>query len=132
QEAYQWGWSEYRRIRSEMEELAERILPGAGPVEAMAHLDEHGRKVTGVEEVRQWLQDMMDEAIRDLDGTHFDIAEPIKTVEAMIAPPGSAAAPYYTRPSMDFSRPGRTWLPTLGRDEFPRYDLISTWYHVAV
>lgn len=132
QEAYEWAWGEYLRIRAEMEELAERILPGSTPVEAMRHLDEHGRRVEGVDEVRQWLQDMMDQAIRDLDGTHFDIAEPIKVVEAMIAPSGSAAAPYYTRPSVDFSRPGRTWLPTLGRTAFPVYDLISTWYHEGV
>jgi uncharacterized protein (DUF885 family) len=131
-EAYAYGWAEYLRIRTEMETLAERILPGATPVEAMRHLDEHGTLVHGVEEVREWLQDMMDEAIRDLDGTHFDIAEPIRTVEAMIAPAGSAAAPYYTRPSMDFSRPGRTWLPTLGRTSFPVYDLVSTWYHEGV
>jgi uncharacterized protein (DUF885 family) len=131
-EAYAWGWSEYLRIRAEMETLAERILPGSTPVQAMRHLDEHGTLVHGVEEVRGWLQDMMDEAIRDLDGTHFDIAEPIRTVEAMIAPAGSAAAPYYTRPSMDFGRPGRTWLPTLGRTSFPVYDLVSTWYHEGV
>ena len=131
-EVYAWGWAEYQRIRAEIEQLAERILPGSTPVQAMRHLDEHGARVTGVAEVRQWLQDMMDRAIADLDGTHFDIAEPIRTVEAMIAPSGSAAAPYYTRPSMDFSRPGRTWLPTLGRTEFPLYDLISTWYHEGV
>jgi uncharacterized protein (DUF885 family) len=53
-------------------------------------------------------------------------------VEAMIAPAGSAAAPYYTRPSLDFSRPGRTWLPTLGRTRFPVWDLVSTWYHEGV
>lgn len=132
QEAYAWGWVEYLRIRSEMETLAEKILPGSTPVQAMRHLDEHGTLVRGVDEVRQWLQDMMDEAIRDLEGTHFDIAEPIRTVEAMIAPAGSAAAPYYTRPSMDFSRPGRTWLPTLGRTSFPVYDLVSTCYHEGV
>lgn len=131
-EAYAWGWAEYQRIRVEMEELAERILPGATPVEAMRHLDTHGRTIVGVEEVRAWLQDMMDRAIEDLDGTHFDIAEPLRTVEAMIAPPGSAAAPYYTRPSIDFRRPGQTWLPTLGRTEFTLYDLISTWYHEGV
>jgi uncharacterized protein (DUF885 family) len=50
----------------------------------------------------------------------------------MIAPPGSAAAPYYTRPSQDFSRPGRTWLPTLGRTRFPLWDLVSIWYHEGV
>ena len=53
-------------------------------------------------------------------------------VEARIAPPGSAAAPYYTGPSQDFSRPGRTWLPTLGKTTFPMWGLISTWYHEGV
>jgi uncharacterized protein (DUF885 family) len=132
EEVYAWGWGEFQRLDREMRELAEQLLPGATPVEAMRHLDEHGRQVVGVEEVRAWLQDMMERSIRELDGTHFDIAEPIRTVEAMIAPAGSAAAPYYTRPSMDFSRPGRTWLPTLGRTVFPVYDLVSTWYHEGV
>lgn len=132
EEAYAWGWAQYQEIQAQMEEVAEQILPGATPVEAMRHLDEHGEIVEGVEEVRQQLQQMMDQAIKDLDGTHFDIAEPIKTVEAMIAPSGSAAAPYYSRPSIDFVRPGRTWLPTLGRTKFPMYDLVSTWYHEGV
>lgn len=131
-EAYAWGWAEYQQIDAQMRELAEKILPGSTPVECMRHLDEHGEVVHGVEEVRQRLQQMMDEAITELDGTHFDIAEPIKKVEAMIAPAGSAAAPYYTRPSQDFARPGRTWLPTLGRETFPMYDLVSTWYHEGV
>lgn len=131
-EAYAWGWAEYQQINAEMRELAEKILPGSSPVECMRYLDEHGTVVHGVENVRVRLQQMMDEAIAELDGVHFDIAEPIKRVEAMIAPSGSAAAPYYTRPSMDFSRPGRTWLPTLGRESFPMYDLVSTWYHEGV
>jgi uncharacterized protein (DUF885 family) len=75
---------------------------------------------------------MMDEAIAAMDGTHFDLAGPVRKVEAMIAPPGSAAAPYYTRPAQDFSRPGRTWLPTLGRTRFPLWDLVSIWYHEGV
>jgi uncharacterized protein (DUF885 family) len=56
----------------------------------------------------------------------------VRAVEAMIAPAGSAAAPYYTRPSLDFSRPGRTWLPTMGETRFPLWNLISTWYHEGV
>src|SRR5690606_2913399 len=34
--------------------------------------------------------------------------------------------------SVDFARPGRTWLPTLDRTVFPVYDLVSTWYHEGV
>ncbi|MFF4102983.1 DUF885 domain-containing protein [Streptomyces sp. NPDC001903] len=131
-EAYAYGWSEYHRLLAEMNAEAAKILPGAGPWEALAHLDEHGTHIEGVDEVRAWLQGIMDEAIENLDGTHFELAERVKRVESMIAPPGGAAAPYYTNPSEDFSRPGRTWLPTMGQTRFPVYDLVSTWYHEGV
>ncbi|MEV4879979.1 DUF885 domain-containing protein [Streptomyces cyaneofuscatus] len=131
-EAYAYGWSEYHRLLAEMKTEAAKILPGAGPWEALAHLDVHGKHIEGVEEVREWLQALMDEAIEALDGTHFELAERVRRVESRIAPPGGAAAPYYTGPSEDFSRPGRTWLPTMGETRFPVYDLVSTWYHEGV
>ncbi|MFF9586919.1 DUF885 domain-containing protein [Streptomyces achromogenes] len=132
-EAYAYGWAEFHRILGEMREEAEKILPGAAtPWAALAHLDEHGRHIEGVDEVRDWLQGLMDRAIADLDGTHFELAERVRRVESRIAPPGGAAAPYYTSPSEDFSRPGRTWLPTMGLTRFPVYDLVSTWYHEGV
>ena len=108
------------------------MLPGATAIAAMRHLDENGAAVDGVEEIRVWLQKMMDTAMDELTGTHFDIPAPVRTVEAMIAPVGSAAAPYYTFPSLDFSRPGRTWLPTLGASRLPLWNLVSTWYHEGV
>ncbi|MFI8272829.1 DUF885 domain-containing protein [Streptomyces rubiginosohelvolus] len=131
-EAYAYGWSEYHRLLAEMKTEAGKVLPGAGPWEALAHLDVHGKHIEGVDEVRDWLQGLMDEAIEALDGTHFDLAERVRKVESRIAPPGGAAAPYYTSPSEDFSRPGRTWLPTMGETRFPVYDLVSTWYHEGV
>ncbi|MFF8475935.1 DUF885 domain-containing protein [Streptomyces sp. NPDC015414] len=132
-EAYAYGWSEFHRILGEMKLEAEKILPGAAtPWVALAHLDEHGRHIEGVDEVRDWLQGLMDRAIADLDGTHFELADRVRKVESHIAPPGGAAAPYYTAPSEDFSRPGRTWLPTMGLTRFPVYDLVSTWYHEGV
>ncbi|MFP8905942.1 DUF885 domain-containing protein [Streptomyces atacamensis] len=132
-EAYAYGWEEYHRVHAEMRSEAEKVLPGAAtPWEALRHLDTHGRAIEGVEETRVWLQELMDEAIEKLDGTHFDLAGPVRRVESMIAPPGSAAAPYYTEPSLDFSRPGRTWLPAMGRTRFPLYELVTTWYHEGV
>ncbi|MEU1040171.1 DUF885 domain-containing protein [Streptomyces sp. NPDC005907] len=132
-EAYAYGWSEYHRLLGEMKREAEKVLPGAAtPWVALAHLDEHGTHIEGVDEVRDWLQGLMDEAIDALDGTHFELAERVRRVESRIAPPGGAAAPYYTAPSEDFSRPGRTWLPTMGQTRFPVYDLVSTWYHEGV
>jgi uncharacterized protein (DUF885 family) len=131
-EAYAWAWDEHRRIDAEMRREAGIVLPGADLPAAMRHLDENGPAVDGVDEVRVWLQQLMDTVITELDGTHFDIPPRVRAVEAMIAPPGSAAAPYYTQPSLDFSRPGRTWLPTMGETRFPLWQLISTWYHEGV
>jgi uncharacterized protein (DUF885 family) len=131
-EAYEWGWSEYRRLAVEQREQADRVLSGATLTEAVRHLDRHGEVVEGVEPMRLRLQQVIDSALADLDGTHFDLAEQVKVVESCIAPPGSAAAPYYSRPAQDFSRPGRTWLPTLGRTRFTLWPLVSTWYHESV
>ncbi len=131
-EVYDWGWSQYRALADELEREAGQILPGASPQEAMRYLNEHSPAIEGVEEIRARLQEMLDEAVSALDGTHFDLPGPVRQVEARIAPAGSAAAPYYTAPSRDFSRPGRTWLPTLGATRFPLWGLVSTWYHEGV
>jgi uncharacterized protein (DUF885 family) len=132
-ETYQWGWDELHRIEERMVAVAGRILPGE-PLPAVVHLLETdpARSIEGVDAFRDWLQDLMDRTIAELDGTHFDIAPPVKRVEAMIAPPGGAAAMYYTRPSEDFKRPGRTWYPTLGRTRFPLWGEVSTAYHEGV
>ncbi|WP_399552563.1 DUF885 domain-containing protein [Streptomyces sp. YIM 98790] len=108
------------------------MLPGASPAQAMEHLNRHGEAVEGVENIRRWLQELMDRTIDELSGTHFDLAAPLRRVESAIAPPGTAAAPYYIEPSADFSRPGRTFLPTLGRTRFPVWYLVSTWFHEGV
>ncbi|MFJ3201378.1 DUF885 domain-containing protein [Streptomyces sp. NPDC086989] len=129
-EAHAYGWEEFHRLLPEMRAEATRVLPGGqDPWVVLGWLGDHGRSVHGVEETRLWLQSLMDEAVEALDGRHFDIAEPVRRVESCIAPPGGAAAPYYSQPSLDFTRPGRTWLPTLGRTRFPTHNLVSTWYH---
>jgi uncharacterized protein (DUF885 family) len=130
---YQWGWEELARIEHAIHSVAERVLPGE-PISAVIEHLEHdaSRTITGADALRQWLQDLMDRTIAELDGVHFDIPDPIKRVEAMIAPPGGAAAMYYTGPSEDFSRPGRTWYPTLGRTNFPLWGEVSVCYHEGV
>ncbi|HYM49139.1 MAG TPA: DUF885 domain-containing protein [Candidatus Limnocylindrales bacterium] len=132
-QAYHWGWAELHRIETQMQAVADRIRPGE-PLTQVIHLLETdpARAIEGVDAFRQWLQDLMDRTIAELNGVHFDIPEPIRRVEAMIAPPGGAAAMYYTGPSEDFSRPGRTWYPTLGRTRFPLWGEVSTAYHEGV
>ncbi len=132
-ETYAWGWDELHRIEHAMQSVAERILPGADVDTVIEHLEtDPNRAIEGVDQFRRWNQELLDTTVAELDGTHFDIPDPVKRVEAMIAPPGGAAAMYYTGPSEDFSRPGRTWYPTLGKTRFPLWGEVSICYHEGV
>ena len=133
-DAYEWGWAETQRIDVEMERVAQEILPGATLSEVRHFLDtDPSRSIQGEGALRDWLQELMDDAMSFLiDNNHFSIPDSIRTVEAMISPPGGAAAMYYTGPSEDLSRPGRTWYPANGRTVFPRWSEPTTAYHEGV
>lgn len=132
-ESYQWGFEELRRIRNEMEVEADKILPGAGLRATIAHLDtEPSMVIRGADAFHLWNQQVLDGSVAALNGVHFDIPQEIVYVEAMLAPPGGAAAMYYTPPSADLSRPGRTWYPTQGRTEFPLWHELTTVFHEGV
>ena len=133
EETYNWGWEQLAWVRSEMKKAADAIKPGATIDEAIDLLEtDPPRSIEGEEEFRQWMQDLQDRTIAELEGTHFDLSEPVKRIEALIAPPGGALAMYYTGPSEDFSRPGRTWYPTGGKTRFPLWREVSIAYHEGV
>ena len=132
-ESYEWGWEEVRRLDEQMRATAEEISPGASPEEARTILEtDPARAIRGEDEFIEWVQALMDEALDALDGTHFDIPPETREVQAFLAAAGSAAAPYYSRPAEDFSRPGRVWYPYRGRDDFPIWQEVTTCYHEAV
>ena len=132
-ETYDWGWEQLRWVESEMAKTAEKILPGAGVESAKQLLEtDPARAIQGVDAFQRWMQEIQDATIAELNGTHFEIPEPVRRIEAMIAPPGGALAMYYTAPSEDFSRPGRTWYPTGGRTRFPLWGEPSIAYHEGV
>jgi uncharacterized protein (DUF885 family) len=132
-ETYEWGIEELRRMVDEQTRIADQILPGASVEEAIAHLEKDPtRKLHGREALREWMQQLSDTAVDELSRTHFEIPEPVKKLECMIAPtPGGAI--YYTGPTDDFSRPGRMWwsIPE-GVDEFDTWRETTTVYHEGV
>jgi uncharacterized protein (DUF885 family) len=132
-ETYDWGWEQLAWVRSEMTKTAELIKPGASINEAVEILEtDPAKMIKGEDEFRQWMQDLQDKTIEEMDGVHFDILDPVRKIEALISPPGGALAMYYTGPSEDFSRPGRTWYPTGGKTEFPIWREVSIAYHEGV
>ena len=132
-ETYQWGIEELARVVAEQEAVANEILPGASVAEAIAHLEnDPATKLHGTDELQKWMQRLSDKAIEDLGKTHFDIAEPIRKLECMIAPTKHGGI-YYTGPSDDFSRPGRMWwsVPE-GVESFDTWRETTTVYHEGV
>lgn len=130
---YQWGIEELARVVAEQTEIANQIKPGASIEEAVKLLDEDpARKLHGTDALQKWMQNKSDEAIASLSGSHFEIAEKMKTLECMIAPTQSGGI-YYTPPTDDFSRPGRMWwsVPP-GVTEFNTWRELTTVYHEGV
>ncbi len=133
-DAYEWGLEEVRRLDAELRKCAAQIKPGATLEEVRQFLDTDPKhSIDGEENLRRWLQDLMDQAMSFLIGNgHFSIPESIRTIDAKISPPGGAAAQYYMPPSEDLSRPGSTWYPANGRTRFPLWSEPTTAYHEGV
>ncbi len=130
-EIYRWGWSEVERIRSEMAEVAGRISPGAPISKVIERLksDPAGRSSDRDEFVAVMTQ-RLHQAVHDLDGTAFEIPEPLRAVEVKIAPPGGPLGAYYIGPSEDFRRPGTVWYSLDPQEhQVAYYNQVSTNYH---
>ena len=132
-EAYEWGKEELARVVAEQALVAEKILPGASVEEAITYLEKDpSTKLHGTKALQEWMQQLSDAAVAALSGTHFEIAEPIKKLECMIAPTKHGGI-YYTGPSDDFSRPGRMWWSVpVGVTEFDTWRETTTVYHEGV
>ncbi|MGH3683332.1 MAG: DUF885 domain-containing protein, partial [Natronosporangium sp.] len=133
-EAYRWGFDELHRLEREMRTVAGQIAgPGASIDDAVAALDvDPARSIEGKEAFRDWMQNLADKAIADLQGAHFDIPEPVRRIECCLAPTSDGVI-YYTGPSEDFSRPGQMWWAVpQGIDRFSTWREVTTVYHEGV
>lgn len=132
-ETYRWGQEELARITSEMSAVAERLAPGAGVKGAMEQLDaSETYALHGTEALAEWMQEKADAAVAELADTHFDIPDPMRRIECLIAPTHSGGI-YYTPPSEDFSRPGRMWWAVpKDVERFGTWRELTTVYHEGV
>jgi uncharacterized protein (DUF885 family) len=127
---YAWGWDEVARIQARLRAVAGEIVPGAGLEEARTVLKtDPARAAADAPALVGLLQHRLDEALDQLDGTHFDIPEQIRRVTVNIAPPGGPLGAYYVGPSEDFARPGTVWWSLASGGPYPLYDEVSTAYH---
>jgi uncharacterized protein (DUF885 family) len=132
-ETYRWGFEELARLETDMRSVADKIVPGSTVDEAVEALDaDPSRVIHGKEAFRDWMQALADRSLTELHGAHFDIPEPVRRIECMLAPTSDGGI-YYTGPSEDFSRPGRMWWAVpQGIDAFSTWREVTTVYHEGV
>lgn len=127
---YAWGWDEIRALWERVEEVAGIIDPSRTVAEVieLLHTDP-ARAAAGADEFVAAMRARQELALRELDGTHFDVPDVIKTIDVKVAAAGGALAAYYNGPSEDFTRPGTVWYPIAGRRHLPYFEEITTAYH---
>ncbi|AUX40745.1 hypothetical protein SOCE26_021460 [Sorangium cellulosum] len=129
-ETYAWGWSEVHAIEAQMARLAAEIRPGASLPEAIELLmTDPARCAHSPDEFLRLMLERQQKALAELDGTHFDIPEPIRRIDVKLAPPGGPLGAYYVIPSDGFKRPGTIWYAPGDKQQFPLYEEITTAYH---
>lgn len=127
---YAWGWAELDRLAHRLTELCSTIDPDASRAAIIERL--HTDAAFGVDGVDAFIAVMLERqqsALRELDGSHFEVPPDVREIEVKAAPPGGALAPYYAQPSEDFTRPGCVWYPIGDRSFFPLYEEVTTAYH---
>ncbi len=132
-ETYEWGIEELARMVEEQTRIAGEIVPGGSVADAIAALEKDpARKLHGTDALQRWMQETSDRAVAELSRDHFEIPEPVRALECMIAPTQEGGI-YYTGPADDFSRPGRMWwsVPE-GVTEFDTWRELTTVYHEGV
>ena len=133
-ETYEWGRERLAEIDAEQRAIAERLYgPGVSVREALDRLNaDPDRTLQGTDALQAWMQQTSDTAIEALDRVHFDIPQPLRTLECRIAPSQTGGI-YYTPPTDDFSRPGRMWwsVPE-GTSDFVTWQERTTVYHEGV
>ena len=133
EEYYQWGIDEVARLDAASAEIAAKLRPGMTVAQTKKALDDDPNyQLIGTDAMRTWMQGKADQAIADLNGTHFDIPAPAQHIECMIAGTHDGGV-WYTQPSDDFSRPGRMWwsVPE-SQTKFSTWSELTTVYHEGV
>ncbi|GAA3206076.1 DUF885 domain-containing protein [Actinocorallia longicatena] len=127
---YAWAWDELAVLKREMAEAAAEIAPGRSLAEVRDALDADPRhRIASGEPFRAWIQELADRAIADLDGVHFDIAEPLRRIDCRTPPTGNSI--YYLAPAEDLSRPGQVWYSAHGA-ETTTWAVPSIMFHEGV
>lgn len=132
-EIYNWGLQELDRINKEMIELSKQWGNFEKLTDVRDFLNNNPKYyIDGKDNFKDFLEDITKKAIKELGGKIFTIPAAMKKCAVELDEDTIDESPYYKSPSDDFTRPGSTVYPTLGRTRFTTWENYSTWFHESV
>ncbi len=130
QETYEWGWGEVNALLEAMRVTASEIDSGLSVEEVIALLNsDPERSAPSHDAFAEFVQEIQNEAVDQLAGSHFDVPDELRKVSVNIAPGDGALGAWYHGPSEDMSRPGSIWYAPGSRTAIPVWQEVSTAYH---
>lgn len=132
-ETFLWGFEEVRTILREADTVAAKITPGEGYLAAVNFLESDPEyTLNSPAELRSFLRILIEEALEDLDGKHFDIDPRLKNIEAATIEESGTFSMFYVPSSDDFSRGARTYYPLNGKTKFSTWAEATTCFHESI
>ncbi len=128
-EVYSWGWEEVERLRSELARVAADVDADLTVDEVIELMDTDPLRAVPRDRFTAFVQERLEQAVTDLDGSHFEVPEPARRVTANLAPAGGSLGAWYINPSVDWERPGSVWYALGEGDAIPVWQEVSTAYH---
>jgi uncharacterized protein (DUF885 family) len=133
-ELYEWGLKDLDAINKEMWKVAKKIKPDATElIEIRDALNANpAYTIHGVDNFKKYLEGVIQFSIKELHPVVFDIPAKARKCIVIMDDDTLDESPYYMSGSDDLEIPGRTYYPTVGRDEFSTWENYSTWFHESV
>lgn len=130
EETYAWGWDHLRELLDEARTVARSMFPDDDLASAIRRLKTDPMYGAASQaEFRSLMKARQEQALDELGGSHFDIPDPVRSIEVRLAGPGIPPGAWYHAPSEDWSRPGTVWWSFGDRQHIPLFEEISTAYH---
>jgi hypothetical protein len=131
QETYLFGWQELISLTAEMNAVAAEL--GADSIEAAAaDLDDDAKlRIDDPEQLLDWLNERIEDAVLTVDGDHLDLPEQSWLPECALSPTATGVATYQPPDAM-FTRPGRIWWAAPAGSTTSTWREITTLHHEGV
>lgn len=133
-EAYEWSLEALRELVARQQKVATELYgEECSSRGAYRRLDDDPNyTLTDNQALVEWMQQMSDRLIEQLDGTMFTVPEEIRTLDCRVDDAGTGGM-LYTPPSEDLLRPGILWwsVPE-GQDAFHAWHELARICHEGV